>query len=202
MSRIKRFSNFNLNEAEDKSDVQDYLNHPKTKEIAQDFGKFRSAQGRDKKSADESWEDYKKQAKTDKRFLEDPMMTKIAVSFCDFKTVAMSSAEVWSNFKRHFPKTLNEAAPTKFDITKSSKSLAGKLESFIGKMGKLDVNAIKAEFMKILTDPDTYASEQTRSKWKAVVANAKSKIAIMQAITNLYLKAANLGLHESDDKDL
>lgn len=82
----------------------------------------------------------------------------------------------------------------KFDITKSKTSIAGKLEEFIGRMGQLNLDQIKSEFTKIVKDPATHASDQVRTRWMSVISNASNKIALMHAITNLYLKAAQLGV--------
>lgn len=83
-----------------------------------------------------------------------------------------------------------------YDITKSKNSLAGRLEVFIGQMNGLQLNEIKNEFERIVRDPETSASPETRNKWLTVIGRSKSKVAMMNAITNLYLKAAQLGLSQ------
>lgn len=82
----------------------------------------------------------------------------------------------------------------KFDITTSAKSVAGRVEALIGQMSTMSFEAIKAQFLMILEDPTTHASEATRNKWMEIATKARGKVDIMRSITNLYLKAANLGV--------
>lgn len=82
----------------------------------------------------------------------------------------------------------------KFDITTNAKSVAGRVEALIGQMGTMSFEAIKDQFLMILKDPSTHASEATRNKWLEIAAKARGKVDIMRSITNLYLKAANLGV--------
>ena len=96
---------------------------------------------------------------------------------------------------KKFENFVNEKYNTKFDITKDKKSVAGRLEDFIGKMGGLEFEDIKAGFLAILNDEDgTHASDAVRNKWKDVISKSRNKVMLMHAITNLYLKAAQLGL--------
>lgn len=82
----------------------------------------------------------------------------------------------------------------KFDITTSAKSVAGRVEALIGVMGTLSYEGIRDQFLAIINDPGTHASDATRNKWRDTVRTAPGKVALMRAITNLYLKAANLGV--------
>lgn len=82
----------------------------------------------------------------------------------------------------------------KYDVTKSKRSIAGKLEEFIGRMNALGVDQIKEEFLNIVKDPDTQASQEVRTKWIAQVAKNNNKNSVMMTITNLYLAAARLSV--------
>ena len=94
--------------------------------------------------------------------------------------------------------------PTKHkpDITKTGKSLASAVEPLIQRMANMDFPSLQTAFTEVLRDTAVSASDEVRNKWSEVVRNSKSKFSLMQAITNLYLKAANLGVSESvDPKD-
>lgn len=82
--------------------------------------------------------------------------------------------------------------PAKFDVTTSSKSIAGKLEAFIAVMGTLSFEAIREKFLSVVNDPDTHASDATRAKWVEAARKATNKVGMMRTITNLYLAGANL----------
>jgi hypothetical protein len=107
-------------------------------------------------------------------------------------------------------KKLNETVVMKtsrpqFDVTSNKKSIAGKVEPLISKMGNMTPEEIKAEFLAILNDPTTNASEQVRNKWKNVVnalsgAPAYVKNRLMQTISNLYLAGARLGVSDSEQR--
>jgi len=89
------------------------------------------------------------------------------------------------------------ASRPKFDVSKSKTSLAGRLEDFISKMSNLAYEDIKSTFLSIVSDPTTQASDQTRNKWKNAINQIRGKAPLMTAITNLYLKAANMGVNDS-----
>jgi hypothetical protein len=88
----------------------------------------------------------------------------------------------------------------KYDITKNKRSIAGKLEDLIGRMDKMAFPDLKSEVEHILKDEDTHASKATRKKWLDIVAKTFDKNRLMQSISNLYLKAANLGVNEGLDQ--
>lgn len=88
----------------------------------------------------------------------------------------------------------------KFDITQSETSLASAVAPLIAKMDTLAFPDLKNEFTNILKNPEVHASEATRRKWSDVIVRATSKFSLMNAITNLYLKAARLGITESNEK--
>ena len=90
-----------------------------------------------------------------------------------------------------------KASRPKFDITKEKHSIAAQVEPLIGTMEKMPIEEIKDKFLSVLNDPSTYASNQVISKWKQVIQSAKNKISLMQTITNLYLKAAQMGVNDS-----
>ncbi len=85
----------------------------------------------------------------------------------------------------------------KYDITQSEKSLASAVAPLISKMEVMPLPDLKTEFTNILKDPSIHASEATRKKWFDTLTKATNKYSLMSAITNLYLKAAKLGLTES-----
>lgn len=91
---------------------------------------------------------------------------------------------------------------TGYDITQSEKSLASAVAPLIQKMEIMPLPDLKTEFTNILKDPNVSASEQTRRKWFDTISKATNKNSLMMAITNLYLKAAKLGLTESADNKL
>lgn len=82
----------------------------------------------------------------------------------------------------------------KYDVTKSPKSIAGRLESLIGEMQGMEHADIRMQFESIVLDPETHASKETRNKWVEAMYRAKTKNDLMKTITNLYLKGARLGL--------
>ena len=68
------------------------------------------------------------------------------------------------------------------DLSLTERSITAKVESLIGKMQNLE----------IIESPDTYASPETRNKWKNSISSKKGKNPLMFMITNLYLAGANL----------
>ncbi len=80
-----------------------------------------------------------------------------------------------------------------FDVTTNKRSIAGKLEPLIAVMEKMPMEELRSKVLSILEDKDTVASEETRNKWKIIFTKAKNKTQAMYTVTNLYLKAANLG---------
>jgi len=91
----------------------------------------------------------------------------------------------------------------KHDVTKEPKSLAGRLEAFISKMGALDYDMIKDTFEEIIDDPDTQVSREVQYKWHNAIDRTRgNKNKLMQAITNLYLKAGRLGVHEAFNSEM
>ncbi len=83
---------------------------------------------------------------------------------------------------------------SKIDLSNSAKSITARVQGLIGRMATMSFEAIRDEFSKILSDGGTHASDSTRSKWMAVISNARGKVDIMRSITNLYLKGAGLGV--------
>lgn len=90
----------------------------------------------------------------------------------------------------------------KYDITQSEKSLASAVAPLISKMEIMPLPDLKTEFTNILKDPSVHASEATRKKWFDTLTKATNKYSLMSAITNLYLKAAKLGLTESVENNI
>ena len=90
----------------------------------------------------------------------------------------------------------------KFDVTKDKKSIASAVENIIPTMDKKTLDEIKIEFTNILNSADVYSSDKTRDKWMKVISTSRNKNMLMSAITNLYLKGANLGVSESTAPDL
>jgi len=78
------------------------------------------------------------------------------------------------------------------DLSLTERSITAKVESLIGKMQNLTEEAIKNSFLEIIESPDTYASPETRNKWKNSISSKKGKNPLMFMITNLYLAGANL----------
>lgn len=88
-----------------------------------------------------------------------------------------------------------------FDVTKSKSSIAAKVEPLIGKMEKMSLDEIKAEFNKIVNDKETHASDATRAKWKDVLSkHGNNKVKLMFAISNLYLAGARLAVESKKDE--
>lgn len=89
----------------------------------------------------------------------------------------------------------------KFDVTKSPKSIAAKVEPLIGQMDKMNLEEIRNKFSAIVNDKDTHASDSVRQKWNQALKFAKDKFAIMKTITNLYLAGARLAVNDSEKKE-
>lgn len=97
---------------------------------------------------------------------------------------------------------IKKTSKPKYDITQSEKSLASAVAPLISKMEIMPLPDLKTEFTNILKDPSVHASEATRKKWFDTLTKATNKYSLMSAITNLYLKAAKLGLTESVENTL
>lgn len=98
--------------------------------------------------------------------------------------------------------TIIKPSKPKFDVTKDKKSIASAVENIIPTMDKKSLEELKTEFTKILNSADVYSSDKTKDKWMKVINTSKNKISLMSAISNLYLKGANLGVSESTAPDL
>jgi len=95
--------------------------------------------------------------------------------------------------------TMNEFKE-KFDVSKAKNSLAGKVEALIGQMDRMPYDEIRSKFYAIVNDKETSASDKTRQKWNEVMNRAKSKPALMQAITNMYLAGAKMSVNDSESQ--
>lgn len=82
----------------------------------------------------------------------------------------------------------------KFDVTKAPKSIAAQVEPLISKMEGLLYEDLKNQFLTIVNDPLTSASEEVRNKWNNIAFKAKNKVMLMKSITNLYLAGARLSV--------
>jgi hypothetical protein len=82
----------------------------------------------------------------------------------------------------------------RFDVTSSDKSLASAVAPLIPVMSGMTRDEIAGMFLYAINDWSLSISKETRQKWRVVVAESKTKTQLMFAITNLYLKAANLGV--------
>lgn len=119
------------------------------------------------------------------------------IDFCNSYLITYSAdATLATNENTFKPKK------PKYDITQSEKSLASAVAPLISKMEIMPLPDLKTEFTNILKDPNVHASEQTRKKWFDTLTKATNKYSLMSAITNLYLKAAKLGLTESVENNI
>lgn len=78
------------------------------------------------------------------------------------------------------------------DLSITERSITAQVESLIGKMQTLTEEAIRSSFLEIIESTNTYASLETRIKWKNSISSKKGKNPLMFMITNLYLAGANL----------
>lgn len=108
--------------------------------------------------------------------------------------------EAYVDIKRKPNSRMNEYQG-KFDVTKSPKSIAAKVEPLIGQMDKMNLEEIRSKFSAIVNDKDTHASDSVRQKWNQALKFAKDKFAIMKTITNLYLAGARLAVNDSEKKE-
>lgn len=116
--------------------------------------------------------------------------TKYDRALNDIAAKAMKDSEDWSKVDEQ---VIVRPTGPKFDVTTNKRSIAGQLESLIGKMESLDFGTIKKEFARIIDSEETHASDKTRAKWRAALANTLSKYALMRMLTSLYLAGANMG---------
>lgn len=86
--------------------------------------------------------------------------------------------------------TLKREKP-KRDITKSN-SISHAIEPLFLMMEAFDFETLKTEFINILNDKNISASTETRNKWLIMVNKCKTKMNLMLALKNLYLKGAGL----------